>query len=366
MIVPMHRVHNFNAGPAVLPLEALDRARNEWFDFAGTGMSVMELSHRSKEFLALHAEAQRLVRDLMDVPDSHHVLFLQGGASLQFDMVARNLLAGGGSADYVVTGSWAEKALEEAQRLGTAREVWQARESNFDHVPQTGERMDFDPGARYVHITSNNTIHGTQWQSFPDTGGVPLVADMSSDILSRVVDVSKFGLLYAGAQKNLGPSGVTLVIIRNDVLEQCAKDLGPMLSYRNHVKHDSLYNTPPTFGIYMLRNVLQWVKDLGGVESIAARNEKKAELIYEVIDAFPALYRGHARADSRSNMNVTWTMPDEALEKKFLAGAQERDLIGLKGHRSVGGFRASIYNAMPLMGVRSLVDHMRSFAERNG
>lgn len=366
MIVPTHRVHNFNAGPGVLPLEALERARNEWFDFGGTGMSVMEMSHRSKEFLALHAEAQRLLRELMEIPDSHQILLLQGGASLQFDMVPRNLLREGEVADYVVTGSWAEKALEEGRRHGAAREVWAARDSNFDHVPQQGDVLSFDPAARYVHITSNNTIHGTQWRHFPETGEVPLIADMSSDILSRPIDVSRFGLIYAGAQKNLGPSGLTLVIIRDDVLERCAKNLGPMLSYRNHVKNDSLYNTPPTFAIYMLRNVLQWVKDLGGVPSIAARNERKAELLYEVIDAFPELYRGHARSDSRSQMNVTWTMPDEALEKRFLAAAQDRDLIGLKGHRSVGGFRASIYNAMPLMGVRALVDHMRSFAERNG
>ncbi len=366
MIVPTHRVHNFNAGPAVLPLEALERARNEWFDFAGTGMSVMEMSHRSKEFLSLHAEAQRLLRELMEIPESHHILLLQGGASLQFDMVPRNLLADGGAADYVVTGSWAEKALEEGRRHGEAREVWHARESNFDRVPQPGETIDLDPAARYVHITSNNTIHGTQWNHIPETGDVPLIADMSSDLMCRPIEVSRYGLIYAGAQKNLGPAGLTLVIIRDDLLQKTVKNLGPMLSYRNHVKQDSLYNTPPTFAIYMLRNVLQWMRELGGVPSIAARNERKAELLYDVIDSFPELYRGHARLDSRSIMNVTWTMPDEGLEKRFLAAAQDRDLIGLKGHRSVGGFRASIYNAMPLMGVRALVDHMRTFAERNG
>lgn len=366
MITQTQRVHNFYAGPATMPLPALERAQAELLNFAGTGMSVMEISHRSKEYLALHAEAQALLRDLLTIPANYKVLFLQGGASLQFAMVPMNLLGGDRRADYLVTGDWSKKALKEAKRFGTTQVAYSAEGSNFDRVPQPGEALSLDPGAAYVHLTSNNTIFGTQYHAFPDTQGIPLVADMSSDMLWRPFDVTPFGLIYAGAQKNLGPSGVVVVIIREDLLERCEPNLTPMLSYRTQAENDSLYNTPPTFGVYMLRNVLAWLKEIGGLAEIERRNKQKAELLYRVIDAHPGVYQGHARPDSRSVMNVTWRLPNEELEKAFLKGADERDLVGLKGHRSVGGMRASIYNAMPLESVQVLAEYMDAFAQKHG
>lgn len=362
MITQQQRVHNFYAGPATMPLEALERAQRELLDFEGTGMSVMEISHRSKEYLALHEEAKSLVRELMQLPSNYHVLFLQGGASLQFSMVPMNLLGGDRTADYLVTGDWAKKALKEAKLFGKTHVAYTAEATNFDRVPQADDELTLTPGATYVHLTSNNTIHGTQLHRFPDTQGVPLVADMSSDIMWRPFDVTPFGLIYAGAQKNLGPSGVVLVIIRDDVLERCNEGLATMLGYRTHVQNDSLYNTPPTFGVYMLRNVLSWLKGQGGLAEIERRNLAKAKLLYDAIDAHPDLYQGHARPDSRSTMNVTWRLANEELEKAFLKGAEERDLVGLKGHRSVGGCRASIYNAVALDSVRLLAEYMDSFA----
>lgn len=363
MITQQKRVHNFYAGPATMPLEALERAQRELLDFEGTGMSVMEISHRSREYLALHEEAKALVRDLMQLPSNYQVLFLQGGASLQFGMVPMNLLGGDRTADYLVTGDWAKKALKEAKRFGKTNVAYSSEDTTFDRVPQADTELVLTPGASYVHLTSNNTIFGTQFHRFPDTKGVPIVADMSSDLMWRPFDVTPFGLVYAGAQKNLGPSGVVLVIIRDDVLARCNEDLSTMLAYQTHAKNDSLYNTPPTFGVYMLRNVLAWLKGQGGLEAIERRNREKARLLYDVIDAYPELYSGHARPDSRSTMNVTWRLASEELEKAFLAGAEERELVGLKGHRSVGGCRASIYNAMPVESVRLLADYMDAFAK---
>lgn len=354
------RVHNFYAGPATMPLPALERAQKELLDFAGTGMSVMEISHRSKAYEAVHNEAQALLRELMGLPENTHVLFLQGGASLQFAMVPMNLLGPGVKADYVLTDDWSKKAFKEAKRYGEVRVAASSEETTFDRIPW---QLELDPEAAYVHITSNNTLFGTQYQEFPDTEGVPLVADMSSDIGWRPFDVRPFGLIYAGAQKNLGPSGVTVVIIRDDLLAKCREDLATMLSYPTHAKNNSLYNTPPTFGIYMLRNVLDWMRQEGGLAEIERRNREKATHLYDAIDRFPDMYKGHAHLDSRSAMNVTFRLRSEELEKKFLAEAEELGLVGLKGHRSVGGCRASIYNAMPLAGVQALVDHMERFAK---
>ncbi len=353
-------VWNFYAGPAALPKAALERARAELLDFAGTGMSVMEISHRAKPYMALQAEAESLIRELLGVPESHRVLFLQGGATLQFSMIPMNLSAGG-RADFVNTGEWATKAFKEAKKLGDAGVVATAEASNFDRVP---DAVPVAPDAAYLHLTTNETIQGVQWREFPDTGAVPLIADMSSDIMSRPLDVSRFGLIYAGAQKNLGPAGVTLVIAQGDLLEKAPEGLPTMLDYRTHVKNGSMYNTPPTFAIYMLRNVLAWIKDSGGLVAIEALNERKAQRLYGVIDGHAGLYTGHARPADRSRMNVTFRLPDEATEKAFLAEAEARGLVGLAGHRSVGGCRASIYNAMPLEGVEVLAAFMEEFARR--
>lgn len=354
------RVHNFYAGPATMPLPVLERAREELLDFAGTGMSVMEISHRSKEYEAVHAEAEALLRELMAIPSNYHVLFLQGGASLQFAMAPMNLLGPGARADYVLTDVWSTKAYDEARRFGEVRVAADAEDTGFDRIPW---QLELDPEARYVHITSNNTLYGTQYQEAPDTDGIPLVADMSSDIASRPLDLSPYGLIYAGAQKNLGPSGVTVVIIRDDFLAESREDLPTMLSYRTHAKNRSLYNTPPTFAIYMLRNVLDWMRQEGGLEVLAKRNREKASLVYDAIDRHPDVYRGHAHLDSRSEMTVTFRLRQESLEQSFLAQAEARGLVGLEGHRLVGGFRASLYNAMTLEGVEALVEHMDRFAE---
>ena len=357
------RVHNFNPGPAVLPLEALERAREEFLDFAGTGMSVMEVSHRSPEFEALLNEAVALLRELLEVPPNYKILFLQGGASLQFAMVPMNFLQGA-SADYIVTGSWSEKALKEAKLFGNPRVAFTSKETRYNRIPKQ-EELQLDPAARYVHITTNNTIYGTEWHYVPDVGSVPLVADMSSDMMWRKFDVTRYALIYAGAQKNLGPSGVTVVILREDLLAQCPANLTSLLSYKTHADNNSLYNTPPTFGIYMLRNVLAWKKKVGGLAEIERRNREKARLIYDCIDRHPSLYRGHAEKDSRSVMNITFTLRSPELEKRFLEEAKRRDLVGLKGHRSVGGCRASCYSALPLESAQALVDFMEEFARAN-
>ncbi|SDD60581.1 3-phosphoserine/phosphohydroxythreonine transaminase [Sporomusa acidovorans] len=358
------RAYNFNAGPAALPLVVLEKAQAELLDFNGTGMSVMELSHRGKDYEAVHNRAIELLRELMAIPQDYEVLFLQGGASLQFSMVPMNFLAAGKKAGYVMTGSWSEKAYAEAAKLGEVFVAATAKEGNYRRIP-AWEEISYGADSAYLHITSNNTIFGTEWQAFPDTGAVPLVADMSSDILSKPFAVKKFALIYAGAQKNLGPSGVTVVIIRRDFLEQANKNLPTMLCYATHAKNNSMYNTPPTFGIYMMKLMLEWVKAEGGVPAIYKRNREKAALIYDAIDASNGFYVGHAQPEARSLMNITFRLAEEELEKKFLDQAKKTGFVGLNGHRSVGGCRASSYNAVPYESCQALRDFMLAFQKEN-
>jgi phosphoserine aminotransferase len=361
-----NRVHNFGAGPAVLPLPVLERVQAEMLDYAGTGMSVMEMSHRSVAFEGIIQRAEADLRSLLGLGPDHAVLFLQGGASLQFATVPANLRATGASADYVLSGHWSKAALKEAQKSGRARVAGSTESSAFNRVPAQGE-LDLDDRAAYLHYTSNNTIYGTQWSTPPvPPPGVPLVSDSSSDALSRPVDVAGLGLLYAGAQKNLGPAGVTLVIVRRDLLERTPGDLPAVLDYRLMTENRSLYNTPPTFAIYVVGLVLEWLKGLGGLAEVARRNEAKAALLYEAIDGSGGFYRGHAEEASRSRMNVTFRLPSEELEKAFLKEASAQELDGLKGHRSVGGLRASLYNACPVESVRALAGFMGEFRARRG
>lgn len=359
----MARVINFNAGPAALPLPALERAAGELLDFESTGMSVMEHSHRGKAYAAVHDEALALVRELLGVSDDYHVLLLQGGASQQFAVAPMNLVKEGQVADYVVTGSWSKKALAEAKRICTTHVAASTDvDGKFRRVPKR-EEIQVDEKAAFVHITSNNTIAGTQWHEFPSTGNVPLVADMSSDIMWRPTDVSKFGLIYAGAQKNLGPSGVTLVIARKDLVEEGRSDIPQIFQYRTAASNNSLYNTPPTFGIYLLRNVLAWLKAEGGLSAAEKRNRDKAALLYSAIDAQQDFYRCPIERDSRSVMNVVFNLPTPELEAEFIAAAQKEGMVGLKGHRSVGGIRASIYNAASIEWIQALVDFMKQFGK---
>ncbi|MDI3328799.1 MAG: 3-phosphoserine/phosphohydroxythreonine transaminase [Alicyclobacillaceae bacterium] len=360
-----NRAYNFNAGPSALPLEVLEQAREELVDFRGTGMSILEMSHRSKVYEEVHNEAASLLRELLGVPDGYHILFLQGGASLQFSMVPMNFLSRGRAAGYVLTGNWAEKAWKEAQVLGETFVAASTKEEHYRRIPSL-EEIRFGPDAAYLHITSNNTIFGTQWKEFPDTGEVPLIADMSSDILSRPVDVNQFALIYAGAQKNLGPAGVTVVIVREDLVERGPKDIPTMLQYRTHAKNNSLYNTPPVFAIYMMGLVLRWAKEQGGVAELERRNREKAQLIYEVIDRHPDFYLGHAEPGSRSAMNITFRLPTPELEQQFLEEAKREGFVGLNGHRSVGGCRASLYNAVPLESCRALREYMLEFLRKRG
>ncbi len=359
-----HRIINFSAGPAVLPLEVLEEAQRDLVDYKGAGLSVMEMSHRSPQYDAIHREAIASLRSLMGISDDYAVLFLQGGASLQFSMVPMNLMRPAGRADYILTGSWSKKALKEASKLGEARVAGSSEETGFDRIPDAAD-LDLDPGADYVHFTSNNTICGTQWQSEPEAGDVPLVADMSSDILSRPVDVSRYGLIYAGAQKNLGPSGVTLVIVRRDLLDRAPDDLPTMLDYRIQAAKDSMFNTPPCWAIYMVGLACSWLERQGGVEAMERRNADKAAKIYDLLDSSD-FYRGTVQVASRSPMNIPFRLPTEELEARFLEASGEAGMTNLKGHRSVGGLRASIYNAMPPEGVDRLVELMREFERVNG
>lgn len=360
----MNRAYNFNAGPAALPLAVLKTAQAELLDFNGTGMSIMEHSHRGKDYEAVHNQAIELLKELLGIPEGYEVLFLQGGASLQFSMVPMNFLPAGKQAGYVMTGVWSEKAYDEAAKLGKVFVAASAEAGNYRTIPSCKE-IKYDADTAYLHITSNNTIYGTQWQEYPDTGAVPLVADMSSDILSCPIEVSKFALIYAGAQKNLGPSGVTVVIIRRDFLEQAQKNIPTMLSYATYAKNNSLYNTPPTFGIYMMKLMLEWVKAEGGLPAIYKRNQEKAALIYEAIDKSSGFYVGHAQPSARSLMNVTFRLADEQLEKKFLAEAKVNGFVGVNGHRLVGGCRASLYNAVPYETCKALRDYMLAFQKEN-
>ncbi|MEZ4294629.1 MAG: 3-phosphoserine/phosphohydroxythreonine transaminase [Polyangiaceae bacterium] len=357
----MARAHNFNAGPAGLPLAALERAQRELLDFEGTGMSIMEHSHRGKAFESVHNEALSLVRELMGVPETHEILFLQGGASLQFAMLPMNFLPADKSADYVVTGGWSQKAQQEAARVGKARvAVTTEKDKKFTRIPKQ-EELQIDPAAAYVHITTNNTLFGTQWHYTPYTASVPLVADMSSDILWKPVDVARYSLIYAGAQKNIGPSGVVLVIVAKDFLATARKDIPTILRYQTHADNNSLYNTPPTFAIYLMRNVLAHAKSLGGLPAMEAHNRKKGDLLYSAIDAAPDFFRAPVDKDSRSYMNIVFRLPTEELEKKFVADAAKKGMVGLAGHRSTGGIRVSTYNAVPQESVEALVAFMNDF-----
>ncbi|WP_175990285.1 3-phosphoserine/phosphohydroxythreonine transaminase [Bacillus sp. Marseille-Q1617] len=354
----MKTVYNFSAGPAVLPKPVLEKVQREMLDYEGTGMSVMELSHRSAPFQQIIDGAEALLRELLAIPENYHVLFMQGGASLQFSMIPLNLLGPGETAEYIVTGSWSKKAVKEADKVG---EVRTHTMKNQAAIPAYSAK-DFSEKARYVHITSNNTIEGTRFNGYPDTGDIPLVADMSSHILSEKLDVSKFGLIYAGAQKNLGPSGVTVAIIRKDLVGKAPDYCPTLLNYETYVKHGSLFNTPPTFAIYVLKLVLEWVKENGGVEGMEARNEEKAQLLYSYIDQ-SGLFHNPVSQENRSLMNIPFKADDDEVNARFLKEAKEAGLEFLKGHRSVGGMRASIYNAMPVEGVKELVDFMKTFEQ---
>jgi phosphoserine aminotransferase len=358
------RVFNFSAGPAVLPIPVLEQAQRDLVALPGVGMSVMEISHRSTVFEGLLAGAIAAIRELAGVPSHYKILFLQGGASLQFSMVPMNLLRSGETADYIDTGTWAVKAIQEARRVGTVNVTGSTKADKYTRIP-TQTELHLTPGASFVHITTNNTIEGTEWKTPPDVADAPLVADASSDILSGPIDVNRYGLIYAGAQKNLGPSGVTLVIIREDLLARSAESLPVMLSYKVQVENNSLYNTPNTFGIYILGLVTQWLKSLGGLPAIARLNQRKAAMLYSEIDR-TGFYRGTAQKESRSLMNITFRLPTEELEKTFDRQASAAGFDGLKGHRSVGGLRASIYNAFPEDGVAGLVDFMREFERTHG
>jgi phosphoserine aminotransferase len=359
-----HRVTNFNPGPAALPLPVLEQAQAEMLDYHGCGMSVMEISHRSAEFENLIHTAEADLRTLMNIPGNYKIMFLQGGASLQFAMVPMNLHPAGTSADYLVTGTWSKTAFKEAQKLGTVHAAANTEGTNFDRLP---ENLELDPKAAYLHFTSNETIHGVEWKSEPQPpSGVALVCDSSSDFVSRPVDVSKYGLIYAGVQKNAGPAGVVVVIVREDLLERVPANLPALLDYKLLAASGSLHNTPPCWGIYITGLVFKWLIGHGGLEEIARRNQKKASLVYRAIDESGGFYRGHAQKEGRSVMNIPFRLPSEDLEKRFVKESEAAGLIGLKGHRSVGGLRASLYNAVSLDAVEALVVFMKEFQTRNG
>ncbi len=360
----VHRIYNFSAGPAVLPLPVLEEAQRDLLALPGVGMSVMEISHRSKPFDAILANAESDLRELAGIPDNYKVLFLQGGASLQFSMVPMNLLTPGATADYILTGDWGKKAYKEAKKVGTAHVAASTEDTNFKRIPAQSE-LALTSGAAYVHMTSNNTIHGTEWHSLPDVGDTPLVCDTSSNMCSRPLDVSRYGLIYAGAQKNLGPSGVTVVIVREDLLARSTDALPTMLNYRVQAENGSRYNTPPAFGIYILGLVLKWLKQAGGLTAIEALNVRKANILYTELER-SAFWTPHADVEARSRMNITFRLPSEELEKQFAKDATAAGFDGLKGHRSVGGMRASIYNAFPEEGVTALVAFMREFEKTHG
>jgi phosphoserine aminotransferase len=357
------RVYNFNAGPAALPMEVLQQARAEMLDYNGTGMSVMEISHRSKEFESLIQTAEADLRDLLDIPANYKVLFLQGGATLQFAMLPMNLRASG-SADYIVNGTWGKIALKEAQKLGTARAAADTEAGGFKDLPA---KLELDPKAAYLHFTSNETIHGLEYFVEPaPSAGIPLVCDASSDFISRPVDVSKYALIYAGAQKNAGPAGTVVVIARDDMLERTPANLPVMLDYKALAASGSLHNTPPCWAIYITGLVFKWAKGLGGLEAVARRNRAKADLVYKAIDESGGFYRGHAKPEARSVMNIPFRLPSEELEETFASESKKNDLIGLRGHRSVGGIRASLYNALDVKAAEALTGFMREFQRKHG
>ncbi len=363
------RIYNFSAGPAIIPEEVLLEAQKDLFALPGVGMSIMEISHRSKTYDAIHAEAKEGLKKLLGIPDDYAILFLQGGASLQFSMIPLNLMPPKNKADYISTGSWSKKAIKEAKRVGAVNVAASTEESEgekkyFKRIPKQNE-LKLDPDAAYVHFTSNNTIFGTQWHKEPEVGNVPLVCDASSDILHKKIDVKKYGIIYAGAQKNMGPSGVTLVIMRKDLVERSQDSLHTMLSYKTHVDNDSLYNTPNTFGIYIIMLVTRHLLKLGGLGKMYEINKNKADMLYKFIDDSGGFYKGHAEKESRSLMNITFNLATPEMEKKLIDEATKAGFNGLKGHRSVGGLRASIYNAFPTKGVEDLVAFMKDFQKKN-
>jgi len=361
----MNRVINFSAGPATLPLPVLEYAHDEFLDHEGTGMSLIEHSHRGPAYAKVHAEAKALFRELLNIPDTHEVLFMQGGATAQFALAPMNLRGPGQSADYIMTGAWSDKALAEAKITGDAREAGTGKvDGNYTRVPTQAE-LDLDPNAAFVHYTTNNTIMGTEFHHYIDAGDVPVVADMSSDILSRPIDVSRFGLIYAGAQKNLGPSGITVLVIRKDLAERSPDSIPKIFRYSTILNGDSLQNTIPTFPVYMVRNVLRWIQDLGGAEAMEARNREKAGMIYGMIDDNSDFFRCPVERESRSLMNPVFRLPTEQLEKDFIAEAAHAGMVGIKGHRSVGGIRTSIYNSMEPSDVSRFVEFAKSFARGN-
>lgn len=362
------RVYNFSAGPATMPEPVLREMRDELLCFPGAGASIMEISHRDKRFVDLLHDARDTIRGLLGIGDDHEVLFVQGGATMQFSMIPMNLLCDSGKpAQYLLTGSWGKKAIKEAKKEGTAEAIYDAADSNYDHVPEPSQYQVADEAA-FLYYCSNETIQGVQFASEPDCpAGVPLVSDASSDFLCRPLDVSKYGVLYACAQKNLGPAGVTVVVMRKDLIERSKGTLPGYLDYKNHADADSEWNTPPTFAIYALGKVVRWIRDeIGGLDAMESINRKKASMLYDAVDQSGGFYRGHAKPESRSMMNVTFNLPNDDLQAKFIAEAGEHSLAALKGHRSVGGIRASIYNAMPISGVETLAGFMADFAKANG
>ena len=361
----MGRKYNFYAGPSTLPVPVLEKLRAEIVDTQGQGLSMIEASHRGGMYEAMHNETLELLRELLAVPKDRRILFLGGGATLQFAMVPMNLLPKGGTCDYVLSGAWAKKAVTDAKALGAVRLAFDGTAGNFTTLPAPGS-LKVPADSAYLHLTSNETIGGIQWKEFPDSGGVPLAADMSSDILSRRIPVERFGLIYAGAQKNLGPAGLTVVIIAESLLERCPKSLPAYLSYQTHAEENSLYNTPPAFAVWVTGLVLKWVKEQGGLPAVEKLNREKAALIYQAVDGSAGFYRSPVDKAVRSLMNVVFRLPSEELEKKFVAESEKAGMLGLKGHRSVGGCRASLYNGMPLEGARALASLMKDFAAKNG
>jgi len=364
-IIMEKRIYNFAAGPAILPEPVLKEAQEQLWALPGIGMSILEISHRSKVFDKIIAEAKEGLKSLLGINDNYELLFLQGGASLQFSMIPLNLMVKNKKADYIVTGSWSKKAVKEAKRVGTVNIAASTEEGNFKRIPKQ-EELKLDLQADYVHFTSNNTIFGTEWHKEPEVGNVPLVCDASSDMLHKKIDVNKYALIYAGAQKNMGPSGVTFIILRKDMLERSSDSLHTMLNYKTHVENNSLYNTPNVFGIYIINLVCKWLKGLGGLDGMYKINKEKADILYKCIDESGGFYKGHADKDSRSLMNITFNLATEDLEKKLVSEATAAGFDGLKGHRSVGGLRASTYNAFPKKGVEDLVSFMKDFQKKNG
>jgi phosphoserine aminotransferase len=362
-ICMVKRAYNFYAGPATLPLDALKRAQAELLDFENTGVSILEISHRSKQYDTMHNEACDLVKELMGIPDDYKVMWVGGGASSQFYMVPMNIGIPGKTMEYVHTGTWSKKAIAEAKLFGDVNVVASSEDDGFSYIPKN---VQFSEDAAYAHITGNNTINGTEWMTWPDTpDNVPLICDMSSNLMNRVIDVKKFGVIYAGAQKNLGPAGVTMIIAREDLIERAPKNIPTMIQWRTHASKNSLFNTPPVFPIYMSKLALDYLKSIGGIPEIERRNREKAKLIYDLIDNSGGYYKGHAKEDSRSLMNVTFNLPTPELENQCFQEATARNLLGLKGHRSVGGMRASIYNAMTIEGVRELCSFLTEFQANN-